>query len=171
VALTANAMTGIKEMFLESGFNDFISKPINEKELDLLLKKWIPDIRSRRSSDKKLAILTDDNPDYLLAGKAMLSEQFMAATCPSAEKLLTMLEKNIPVVIFLDIDMPKMDGLQALKILKSKEETKNIPVVLLAEKDNLPDMEEVISLGAADCVGKPLKEEEIKACIKKVLGE
>jgi signal transduction histidine kinase/FixJ family two-component response regulator/HPt (histidine-containing phosphotransfer) domain-containing protein len=42
VALTANAVYGMKEMFLENGFDDFLSKPIEISKLDAVLKKWIP---------------------------------------------------------------------------------------------------------------------------------
>ena len=42
IALTANAVTGTKEMFLENGFNDFLSKPIDTIKLDTVLEKWIP---------------------------------------------------------------------------------------------------------------------------------
>jgi signal transduction histidine kinase/CheY-like chemotaxis protein len=42
IALTANAISGMKEMYLEHGFNDFISKPIETAKLDELMEKWIP---------------------------------------------------------------------------------------------------------------------------------
>jgi CheY-like chemotaxis protein len=42
VALTANAVTGTKEMFLKNGFNDFLSKPIDTIKLNTTLEKWIP---------------------------------------------------------------------------------------------------------------------------------
>lgn len=42
VALTANAVSGAKEMFLESGFNDFISKPIQLPQLEKILVEWLP---------------------------------------------------------------------------------------------------------------------------------
>jgi len=42
IALTANAISGIKEMFLENGFNDFLSKPIDTFKLNAILAKWIP---------------------------------------------------------------------------------------------------------------------------------
>ena len=41
VALTANAVTGMKEMFLEKGFNDFLTKPISVSKLDEILERWI----------------------------------------------------------------------------------------------------------------------------------
>jgi CheY-like chemotaxis protein len=43
VALTANAVEGNREMFLNSGFNDFISKPVDIKRLDVVLNQWIRD--------------------------------------------------------------------------------------------------------------------------------
>lgn len=42
IALTANAVSGAKEMFLESGLNDFISKPIQLQQLEKVLAKWLP---------------------------------------------------------------------------------------------------------------------------------
>jgi signal transduction histidine kinase len=49
IALTANAVSGMREMFLENGFNDFLAKPIEVPKLDALLKKWIPDARRRET--------------------------------------------------------------------------------------------------------------------------
>jgi CheY-like chemotaxis protein len=49
IALTANAVSGMKEMFLDNGFNDFISKPIDPSKLDAVLKKWIP-VDKRRNT-------------------------------------------------------------------------------------------------------------------------
>ena len=48
VALTANAVSGTKEMFLEKGFNDFLSKPIDIARLESVLKKWIPEEKQKR---------------------------------------------------------------------------------------------------------------------------
>jgi CheY-like chemotaxis protein len=42
IALTANAVFGMKEMFIANGFNDFISKPVRMQELNEILKKWMP---------------------------------------------------------------------------------------------------------------------------------
>ncbi|MCL1918214.1 MAG: ATP-binding protein [Peptococcaceae bacterium] len=42
IALTANAVVGTKKMFLENGFNDFLSKPIDTVKLDMMLARWLP---------------------------------------------------------------------------------------------------------------------------------
>ena len=48
IALTANAVSGMKEMFLSNGFNDFLSKPIDMKKLDEILEKWIPESKKEK---------------------------------------------------------------------------------------------------------------------------
>jgi signal transduction histidine kinase/CheY-like chemotaxis protein/HPt (histidine-containing phosphotransfer) domain-containing protein len=50
IALTANAISGMREMFLEKGFNDYLSKPIETQKLKEILNKWIPP-EKRQSTD------------------------------------------------------------------------------------------------------------------------
>jgi CheY-like chemotaxis protein len=49
IALTADAVSGTKEMFLENGLNDFLSKPIDTIKLNSILEKWIPREKQRGS--------------------------------------------------------------------------------------------------------------------------
>ena len=51
VALTANAMEGMREQFLQSGFQDFIAKPLDRRELNQLLLRWVPE-KYRRSEEQ-----------------------------------------------------------------------------------------------------------------------
>lgn len=52
VALTANAMEGMREYFLKCGFQDFISKPLDRKEMNQLLLRWVPE-KYRQTDDKE----------------------------------------------------------------------------------------------------------------------
>jgi CheY-like chemotaxis protein len=49
VALTANAVSGMREMFLENGMNDFIAKPIETPKLEEALKKWLPSDKVKKA--------------------------------------------------------------------------------------------------------------------------
>jgi CheY-like chemotaxis protein len=51
IALTANAVTGMREMFLANSFNDFLSKPIETIKLDEVLKRWVPENKRRKAPD------------------------------------------------------------------------------------------------------------------------
>ncbi|GHV71116.1 hypothetical protein AGMMS49928_21550 [Spirochaetia bacterium] len=52
IALTANALSGMREMFLEKGFNDFLTKPIDVSRLDEIMEKWIPKEKWERGEEK-----------------------------------------------------------------------------------------------------------------------
>ena len=61
IALTANAMEGMRQRFLDKGFQDFIAKPLDRKELGQLLVRWIPEERRRAADDEEARVPM--NPD------------------------------------------------------------------------------------------------------------
>jgi len=108
-------------------------------------------------NEKKLIILVDDNPANLRIGKNVLAEKYAVATAPSAEKMFSLLESNRPDMILLDVDMPEINGYEAIKNLKSKTETKDIPVIFLTARTESDDELEGLSLGAIDYITKPFQ--------------
>jgi len=118
-------------------------------------------------SQKKLIILVDDNPANLRIGKNVLSEKYTVATAPSAAKLFSLLENNHPALILLDIDMPGMDGYEAMAALKLKPETKDIPVIFLTGMSDTRDEEKGRALGAVDYITKPFDPLSLINCIEK----
>jgi CheY-like chemotaxis protein len=63
---------------------------------------------------------------------------------------------DAPKVIFLDLKMPKVDGIEVLAKIKSDPETKSIPVVILTSSNEHPDIERCYELGANSYVVKPI---------------
>lgn len=61
-----------------------------------------------------------------------------------------------PKVVFLDLKLPKVDGLEVLRKLKSTEETKLIPIVIVTSSQEEPDLAECYKLGANSYVVKPV---------------
>jgi len=99
--------------------------------------------------------LVDDNITNLTMGRNVLAKHYSVATVDSGERLLKMLEKAIPDMILLDVEMPEMNGYEVIKIIKSKHETKNIPVIFLTAKTDGDSELEGLSLGAIDYITKP----------------
>jgi len=124
-------------------------------------------VREIMETNKKLIFLVDDNPANLRIGKNVLSEKYTVATAPSASKLFNLLENNRPVLILLDIDMPGMDGYEAIKLLKLKNETKNIPVIFLTGMTDSNNEEKGRNLGAIDYITKPFDPQALIACLEK----
>lgn len=67
VALTANAMEGMREHFLKCGFQDFISKPLDRKEMHQLLLRWVPE-KYRKMDDKKEELKSLDPSAFQIDG-------------------------------------------------------------------------------------------------------
>ena len=118
-------------------------------------------------NENKLVVIVDDNPANLRIAKNVLSEKYTVATTPSVAKLFALLENNIPSIILLDINMPEMNGFEAIKILKSKPETKDIPVIFLTGMSHAQDEEKGRALGAADYITKPFEPSALITCIEK----
>jgi two-component system response regulator len=64
--------------------------------------------------------------------------------------------KNIPKLILLDINMPKVGGIEVLKQIKGDERTRKIPVIMLTSSKEDPDIDKCYDLGANSYVVKPV---------------
>jgi putative two-component system response regulator len=103
-------------------------------------------------------MVVDDNATNLKFAKIALADMYDVFTVTSAAKMFSIfatLKGVLPALILLDISMPEMDGLEAIKILKGRAETRDIPVIFLTAKSD-PDSEvEGLGLGAVDYITKP----------------
>jgi putative two-component system response regulator len=105
--------------------------------------------------ERQIIFLVDDNMANLTAGKSMLKEHYDVFSIPSGAKLFEILTKIQPDLILLDIEMPGMDGYEALKKLKAGRKTQEIPVIFLTARTDPGSELEGLSLGAIDYVSKP----------------
>ncbi|MDR0856203.1 MAG: response regulator [Clostridiales bacterium] len=100
-------------------------------------------------------ILVDDNIANLTMGKQMLRDHYEVYTLSSAAMLFDLLKNVVPSLILLDIEMPGMNGYDAIKILKDNPATKDIPVIFVTARTDEGSELTGLSLGAIDYVQKP----------------
>lgn len=74
--------------------------------------------------------------------------------------------RSVPVFVLLDIKMPKLDGVEVLKIIRKSEEYKNLPVVMLTSSKMESDIMQSYSMGANGFVIKPIDFAEFVKVIK-----
>ena len=108
-----------------------------------------------KKKQKQTIILVDDNVVTLKAGKDIIKDHYHVFTVPSGKKLFALLSNVKPDLILLDIKMPEMDGYEVIKELKSKENTKDIPVIFLTALSDAENELEGLNLGAIDYLSKP----------------
>ena len=76
---------------------------------------------------------------------------------------------GLPDIILLDLNMPRMSGLEFLKILKEDEVLRYLPTIVLTTSENQADLLEAYRIGIAGYVIKPLKPEDYQDKMRKVL--
>ena len=106
-------------------------------------------------STRNKIFLVDDVKANLTIGRDLLKTFYEVYPVPSAARLFELLENVIPDLILLDIEMPEMDGYEAIKKLKSEPRFADIPVIFLTAKDDNDSEMEGFDLGAADYITKP----------------
>ena len=104
---------------------------------------------------RKTILLVDDNKISLTAGKNILKDRYKTYPLLSAEIMFDLLEKVIPDMILLNIEMPEMDGYEAIKILKENPRWNGIPVIFLTAMTGDGSDFEGLNLGAIDYMFKP----------------
>jgi putative two-component system response regulator len=104
---------------------------------------------------RKKIIMVDDNMSNLTQGRNMLKPFYEVYPAPSAAKLFEIMENVFPDLILMDIEMPEMNGYEAIKILKANDRFADIPVIFLTAKSDDNSELEGLDLGAMDYVAKP----------------
>jgi putative two-component system response regulator len=103
----------------------------------------------------KTIFVIDDSDTNLSMAESVLEDQYRVMTMPSAKKMFSLLDKASPDLILLDIEMPEMDGFQALSKLKNSTAWSEIPVMFLTGRNDVSVEAKGLEMGAVDFITKP----------------
>jgi two-component system, OmpR family, alkaline phosphatase synthesis response regulator PhoP len=98
-------------------------------------------------------------------------EGYEVITALDGEQALEKLKTEKPDLIVLDIMMPKLDGYEVCKSIKSSPETRHIPVILLSAKGRNVDQKMGFDVGADDYITKPFSPRKLVERINQLLGQ
>lgn len=116
---------------------------------------------------KPVILVVDDNLANLqLAVSILRRKNFEIAVANSGSEAFNILEEIIPDLILLDIMMPEQDGYEVCEILKSRNETKEIPVIFLTALKKSESVVKGFEIGAVDYITKPFNKEELISRVK-----
>ena len=113
-------------------------------------------------------LLVEDNPDNQLTISAILedvdAELIVAEDGEEGVKVAT---EKIPNLILMDIQLPVMNGIEAIKILKNNPATNKIPIIVVTARAMKGNKENVLAAGANDYVSKPINPAELQEKVRK----
>ena len=116
-------------------------------------------------------LLVDDDPVILkLLQVNFEMEGYTVLTASDGVEGLEKARAERPDIVLLDIMMPRMDGLQVTKELKSSDDTKEIPIILLSAKAQASDVQTGRDVGADDYLTKPFDPLELLDRVGDLLG-
>ncbi len=132
---------------------------------------------SKHVEKKRNILVVDDAPDNLMLLEAILDNDefqgiFLASSAAEAYEFIgiTPSERNVDIdLILMDIMMPEITGIEAIREIRRHEEYQDIPIVVVSARSETQDLVEAFEAGAVDYLTKPINELELLARIRSML--
>lgn len=198
VALTANAIQGMREQYMLLGFDDYLAKPIEKKELNRILNKYVlknalveendkstktveekptisespmeENINFQDYTGKKILIVDDNKLNVKVATKIMNPYHFEIDSAYSGLECLNKVKNTKYDIIFMDYMMPNMDGIETFKQLHEDPSFKT-PVISLTADAVVGAKDKFINAGFNGYVSKPIDKKMLDDAINKALKD
>ncbi|MBO6522985.1 MAG: response regulator transcription factor [Balneolaceae bacterium] len=119
---------------------------------------------------KKTILVVDDETDLLdLIEYNLKKEGFQVLKAENGEEGIAIAKENQPDLVLLDIMMPKMDGLEAVEIMRKDDDLKRIPIIFLTARSDEKTEVEGLNKGGDDYITKPISTTKLISRIKAVM--
>lgn len=129
------------------------------------------DYGAEGTSRPKRILLVDDSSTSRMTARMLFAHHHsyeLSSACDGKEGVERAIAE-LPDLILMDIEMPRMNGLEACKLLKENKATKNIPVVLLTMRGEDPFVQQGFANGCSDFLVKPVNEQKLATVVKRYL--
>ncbi len=165
----------------ELGIAAYLMKPVQPRELrEAMLQALAPVAASHREAEARTpaerksdmqVLLTEDNPVNRRLAVALLAKRgHTVLVAENGREALGVLETKTPDVVLMDLQMPVMDGFEAIRAIRAKEsrEGGHLPIIALTAHAMQGDRERCLEAGADDYVTKPIRTTELFAAMERV---
>src|SRR3989440_8306114 len=117
-------------------------------------------------SSARIMVVDDDPQIRRVLRTALVAQGYEAVDARNGEEAIERLHEEKPDLIILDVNMPRMNGLEACRIIRS---TSEVPIIMLTVRDTEADKIQALDAGADDYIAKPFSSPELLARIRAAL--
>ncbi len=118
----------------------------------------------------KRILVVDDHPDNIMVLRARLEARgYLVDSAEDGEEALEKIHASPPDLVLLDVMMPKIDGMEVARRMKSDRSLPFIPVIMQTALDSTESMVQGLDAGADDYISKPINFRELEARVKSLL--
>src|SRR2546425_563509 len=116
-----------------------------------------------------ILVVDDDQRNVRLMESILRGSGYRVAKAYDGEEALSLVEREPPDLLLLDVMMPKMSGFELCQRLKGRYETRLLPIILVTALNALEDKVQALEYGADDFLSKPINKVELLAKVRSVL--
>ncbi|MGA2533086.1 MAG: response regulator [Candidatus Aminicenantales bacterium] len=173
IVITAYPSPKIRQKVKDMGAVDFIAKPFEAEDMLSRIEKALTEGSPRKggsgSMTKKILVVDDESDTVELLQARLEKNGYGVIVAYDGQEALDKTYQENPDLIILDIMLPKVDGYNVCKTLRSDEKYKAIPIVMLTARTLTQDIKMGMDLGAVSYVQKPFKPEVLLGIIQGLL--
>jgi CheY-like chemotaxis protein len=161
------------------GIDLFLSKPVRFNELNQILASIFEDgaptipvadpipVIHQLGSNRTIMVAEDEPINMLLISEVLHKMGFKVIKASTGAEVLQLLQQHDPDIIFMDINMPEMDGYTATRAIRRLEGPQsNIPIIALTADAMIEDKQRCLDAGMNGFVSKPFRLEEIESVLQ-----
>jgi len=122
-------------------------------------------------SEKTILYVEDNEYNRKIVRQLFSRTSYRLIEAVDGEDGVAMAQKELPSLILMDVQLPKMSGLEATRVLKADARTGNIPIIVITSFALSGDREKAADAGATDYLAKPYSPRELLTLVRQYLPE
>ena len=119
---------------------------------------------------KRILIIDDSNTNVVLLEAILINKGYEIEKALNVREAYSMMDKEQPALILLDLLMPQISGYEFLEQIKGDEKTRGVPVIIVSAVANTLNVRKIRDMGVVDYIEKPVNIKELISKVRQALG-
>jgi PAS domain S-box-containing protein len=154
IANTAHALKGYRDLCLDKGMNDYITKPVKKSVLLEKVREWI-DIRPG------ILVVDDSGDNRKLIKNYLRGMNLRLVFASNGQEAIRAFMNQRCSLVLMDIEMPVMNGYEATRQIRGLEDGGKLPIVALTAHQDASHLKACLEAGCTSQMNKPLRKKEL----------